>query len=155
MSAANKALGDLLRDSEEWREFFRRCCEEGPLRVRAVVLQWRAELEDRGHIVPVEDLEDALMNAARKLLPDTPGAEWDPDWAIALDKDSIARLGEHCASLTAAERDALDLSVQHPYGDQMSAAGIDNDPAAFREALRGWERVSLEAPADLRRGDAA
>ncbi len=144
-----------MRESEEWRVFFRRCCEEGPLRVRAVVRQWREELAERGHTVAVEDLEDALATAARKLLPDIPGAEWDPDWAVALVKTSIARLGENYASLTASERDALDLSGQHPWDDRMHAAGIDNDPAAFREALRGWERVSLEALASIRREGAA
>lgn len=155
MSSASKVLGDLLRDSEEWRVFFRRCCEEGPLRVRAVVLQWHEELEERGHTLAVEELEDALMNAARKLLPDSPGAEWDPDWAVALVKDSIARLGEHYASLTAAEKDALDLSVQHPFDDLMRVAGIENDPAAFRKALKGWELVSLESLASIRREGAA
>lgn len=144
-----------MRDSEEWRGFFRRCCEEGPLRVRAVVCQWREELEERGHTVAVEDLEDALMNAARKLLPDSPGAEWDPDWAVALVKNSISRLGKHYASLTASERDALDLSGQHPWDDRMHAAGIDNDSAAFREASRGWERASLEVLASIRREGAA
>lgn len=155
MSAASKALGDLLRDSEEWRGFFRRCCEEGPLRVRAVVLQWREELEERGHAVAVVDLEDALMIAARKLLPDSPGAEWDSGWAVALCKDSIARLGEHYAGLTAAERDVLDLSGQHPWDERMYEAGIENDPPAFREALREWERVGLEALAEIRREGAA
>lgn len=155
MSAASKALAELLRDSEEWRAFFRRCCEEGPLRVRAVVRQWREELEERGHVVAVTDLEDALMVAARKLLPDSPGAEWDPDWAVALCKDSIARLGEHYAGLTAAERGALDLSAQHPFDDRMHAAGLGNDPAAFREALREWERAGLEGLEAIRQKGAA
>jgi hypothetical protein len=155
MSAASKALGDLLRDSEEWRAFFRHSCEQGPLRVRAVARQWREELEARGHIVTSEDLEDALMVAARKLLPDSPGAEWDPDWAVALVKDSVARLGEHYAGLTAAEKDALDLSGQHPWDDRMHAAGLENNPVAFREALRGWESVALEALEAIRREGAA
>lgn len=155
MSGASKALGDLLRDSEEWRGFFHRCCDEGPLRVRAVVRQWREELEERGHIVAVVDLEDALMVAARKLLPDSPGAQWDPDWAVALCKDSIARLGEHYACLTAAERDVLDLSGQRPWDDRMHAAGLGNDPAAFRETLRRWERAGLEALEVVRRERAA
>ncbi len=151
MSAASKALGELLRESEEWRAFFRRSCQQGPLRVRAVARQWREELEARGHDVTPEDLEDALMVAARKLLPHSPGAEWDPGWAVKLVKDSIARLGEHYAGLTAAEKDALDLSGQHPWDDRMHAAGLENDPVAFREALRGWESVALEALEAIRR----
>ncbi len=95
------------------------------------------------------------MVAARKLLPDSPGAEWDPDWAVALVKDSIARLGEHYAGLTAAEKDALDLSGQHPWDDRMHAAGLDNDTVAFREALRGWERAGLEALEAIQREGAA
>ncbi len=144
-----------MRDSEEWRTFFRRSCEEGPLRLRAVVHQWRAELEERGHTVAVADLEDALMVAARKLLPDSPGAEWDPGWAVALTKDSIARLGEHYAGLTVTERDALDLSGQHPWDELMYAAGLENDPVTFREALRRWERAGLEALEAIRREGAA
>lgn len=155
MSAASKALGDLLRVSEEWRGFFRRSCEEGPLRVRAVVHQWREELEDRGRTVAVVDLEDALMTAARKLLPDSSGAEWDPDWAVGLVKGSIARLGERYDDLAAADRDVLDLSGQHIWDDRMQAAVLENDPVAFREALRGWERVALEATADIQREGAA
>ncbi|MDP9477662.1 MAG: hypothetical protein M3R38_18590 [Actinomycetota bacterium] len=144
MSAASKALGNLLRDSKEWRGFFRRCCEEGPLRVRAVVHQWRKELEARGRVVAAEDLEDALMVAAHKLLPDSLGARWDPDWAVGLVKGSIARLGERYEGLAAADRYALDLSGQHPWHDRMQAAVLENDPVAFRAALRGWERVALE-----------
>ncbi len=155
MSAAVKALGDLLRDSEEWRAFFRRSCEEGPLRLRAVVHQWCAELEDRGHTVALEDLEDALTTAARKLLPDSPGARWDPEWASRTFKSAVARMGERYARLTEAEQEALSFSDQHPWEDGLQAAYVANDPAAYRAALEGWERAGLEAIEAIGRQGAA
>lgn len=46
MSAANKVLAALLRDSEERREFFRQCCEAGALRLQAQARrQFREALE--------------------------------------------------------------------------------------------------------------
>jgi hypothetical protein len=54
-------------------------------------------------------------------------------------------LAKHYAGLSAEEKDALDLSDQDLWDERMVAAGLDNDPAAFRAALKGWERAGLEA----------
>ncbi len=90
-------------------------------------------------------MEDALLWSARGLLPNTPGAKWDAEWAHELCKDALARLEKAYAGLSAEEKDALDLSAQDVWDERMCAAGQDNDPAAFRAALRGWERAGLEA----------
>ncbi len=82
---ATAAIAELLRSSEEWREFYRSCCETGALRLRAQAWQFRAELRDRGlagHGEPLAlaDVEDALLEIARKVLPETPAAlkGWEP-----------------------------------------------------------------------------
>ena len=156
MSAVNKALAALLRDSDEYREIFRACCEDGPKRLRAQARrQFREELADRGHAFPPAEVEDAMLTAARKLLPNTPAAQWDAEHADCLCKDAMARMGEYFAKLSADDKDRLNLDGQDEYHDRMYRAGLDNDPAAFREALEGWERVGLEAIAELRREGAA
>ena len=153
---ASRALAALLRDSEEWREFFRRCCESGPLRLRTQARrQFRDELQDRGHVFSPVEVEDAMLTAARKLLPNTPAAQWDPEWADRLCKDALARLGEHFAKLSTDDKDRLNLDGQDEYHDRMYRAGLDNDPAAFREALAGWERAGVEAIQAMRREGAA
>jgi hypothetical protein len=47
--------------------------------------------------------------------------------------------------LSEEERDWLDLSDQEHPETAMLRAGEENDPAAFRLALKEWERVGLEA----------
>jgi hypothetical protein len=48
------------------------------------------------------------------------------------------------------------LSAQEAWDERMRAAGLANDPAAFRAALKGWERASLEAMERVRaKGGAA
>jgi hypothetical protein len=107
--------------------------------------QYGDELKGRGHRFPAEEVEDALLGLARDLLPESAAAGWDAEWALALCKDALARLEEHYAVLSAEEKDALDLSGQDAWDERMRAAGLDNDPAAFRAALEGWERAGLEA----------
>ena len=60
-------------------------------------------------------------------------------------KDVLARSAEHYAVLSAEEKYALDLSGQDVWDERMRAAALNNDPAAFRVALEGWERAGLEA----------
>ncbi len=149
------ALADLLRESTQWRAFFRECCEAGALRLRAQAWQFRDEISEREERrYPLQDVEDALLVAARKALPGTPGARWDPLWAGELCADALSRLAEHFASISAAERDALDLAAGEDWQDRMHSAGLANDPAAFREALAGWERAIAGALDSARRGAA-
>jgi hypothetical protein len=39
----------------------------------------------------------------------------------------------------------MNLSAQDVWDERMRAAGLANDPAAFRVALKGWEQAGLEA----------
>jgi hypothetical protein len=142
---ARTVLLELLKESSEWRAFFRSCCETSALRLRSQTWQFREELKERGHGFLTEEVEDALLGLVRDLLPDSPAAQWDADWAHELCKDALARLAKAYARLSVEERDALTLSSQEVWDERMYDAGRDNDPAAFREALRCWERAGLDA----------
>ena len=39
------------------------------------------------------------------------------------------------------EKDVLGLSTQEHWHERMNTAGLANDPATFRAALKGWERA--------------
>jgi len=93
---------------------------------------------------------------ARELLPETPAAQWDAGWAHSLCKDALKSLARHYDQLSAAEKETLDLSIQEVWDGRMRAAGLENDPAAFRRALKGWEHASPGAFDQVRiRGGAA
>jgi hypothetical protein len=142
---ATTVLLELFKKEREWRRFFRSCCESRPLRLRSQAWQFRDELADRGHNTPIVYVEDALLSLARDLLPESAATQWDTEWVHDLCKDALSRLAKHYAGLSAEEKDALDLSDQNLWDERMVAAGLDNDPAAFRAALKGWERAGLEA----------
>jgi len=142
---ARTAIVELLKSETEWRAFFKQNCDKSALRLRSQVGQWHDELADQGYDFSPADTEDALMDLARRFFPEAPGAQWDAQWASRLCKDSLARLGEHYAGLGENERDRLDLSGQDPYEAAMLAASEENDPAAFRAALKAWERAGREA----------
>jgi hypothetical protein len=153
---ARTALLELFKDSSEWRAFFRSCCDTSALRLRSQAWQFCEELTGRGHKLQVEEMEDALLGLARELLPDTPAAQWDPEWAHDLCKDALAQLAKRYAEFSTAEKEVLDLSAQDEWDERMYDAGLANDPLAFRVALRGWTRAGLEAMEGSRiRGGAA
>lgn len=152
---ARTAVVDLLKAEPAWRAFFKRCCETSPLRLRSQAWQWREELADRGQVFELADLEDVLMALARKVFPDSPAAQWDPEWVDSLLEVALKHLAELYSGLSKVEQEAVDLSIQDPYEEVMVTAGEANDPAAFRAALREWERVSLEALDKARQGKGA
>jgi len=153
---ARTALLELFKESSEWRVFFRSCCESSAFRLLSQAWQFREELQERSHGFLTEEVEDALLGLARELLPDTPAAHWDAEWAHNLCKDALARLARSYAGLSAEEKDTVDLSVQDEWDERMHEAGLANDPVAFRVALDGWTRAGLEAMEQLRiRGGAA
>ena len=153
---ARTALLDLFKESSEWRTFFRSCCEMSSLRLRSQSWQFRDELKDRGNQFQADEVEDALLGLARELLPDTPAAQWDAEWAHDLCKGALAHLARRYAKLSTAEKEAVDLFGQDVWDERMHAAGFANDPAAFRAALKGWERAGLEAMERVRvKGGAA
>jgi hypothetical protein len=155
VSTARAAVVGLLRAEREWRKFFKTRCEEGVSRLWASSYEFRAELQKRGEWHEREEIGDVLLALAREKLPDSPAAQWDAEWASKLCKDALARLGEYYACLGEDERDRLDLSGQEDHEDAMIKAGHDNDPAAFRVALKEWERVGLEGLEGARERDGA
>jgi len=142
---ARSALLELCKESREWRAFFRSCCETSAFRLRSQSWQFRDELQARGNHFQADEVEDALLGLARELLPNAPAAEWDAEWAHELCKDALARLAERYAELSTADREVLDFSAQDAWDERMHAAGLANDPAVFRESLKGWTRAGLEA----------
>ena len=150
------AILELFKESRAWRDFFRSCCETSAFRLRSQGWQFRDELEERGYQSRADEVEDAMLGLARELMPDAPAAKWDPEWADRLCKDTLTRLARAYAELSNEEKIALDLSAQEAFDERMCAAGRDNDPAAFRTALRSWEREGMDAMQRLQvRGGAA
>jgi hypothetical protein len=151
---ASTALLHLFKEEQEWRQFFRSCCEMSTCRLMAQAWQFGDELMERGYPCPAEEVEDTLLGLARDLLPESVAAGWDAEWAHELCKDALAHLAEHYAGLSAEEKDALDLSAQDAWDDDVVAAGLDNNPTAFRSALMGWERSGIEAVERVRVNEA-
>jgi hypothetical protein len=153
---ARTALLELFKDSSEWRAFFRSCCETSAFRLRSQAWQFREELKDRGNQIQTDEVEDSLLGLARELLPDTPAAQWDSQWAHDLCKDALALLAKRYAEFSDADTEVRDLSAQEVWDERMHAAGLANDPVAFRVALEGWTRAGLEAMEQVRiKGGAA
>src|SRR5215211_3613367 len=153
---ARTALLELFKESSEWRSFFRSCCETSAFRLRSQAWQICDELKDRGNQLKVDAVEDALLALGRELLPDTPAAQWDAEWAHNLCKGALACLAKRYAEFSTAEKEVLDLSAQEVWDKRMHEARLANDPVAFRVALDGWTRAGLEAMERSRiRGGAA
>jgi hypothetical protein len=153
---ARTALLELFKESSGWRAFFRSCCVTSPSRLRSQAWQFCEELNDRGHKLEAEEVAGSLLGLARELLPDTPAAQWDDEWAHNLCKGALACLAKRYAEFPTAEKEVLDLSMQDEWDERMHDAGLANDPVAFRAALKGWERAGLEAMEKLRiKGGAA
>jgi hypothetical protein len=150
------ALLEVFKDSSEWRAFFRSCCETSAFRLRSQAWQFREELNDQGNQYQEVEVEDSLLELARELLPDTPAAKWDTEWAHNLCKDALAHLAKRYAEFSDADKEVLDFSAQHVWDERMHDAGFANDPVAFRVALEGWTQAGLEAMEQLRiKGGAA
>src|ERR671920_1380856 len=153
---ARTALLELFKISSEWRAFFRSCCETSGFRLRTQTWRFREKLKEQDHGFLAEEVEDALLGLARELLPYTPAAQWDAEWAHYLCKDALALLAKRYAEISTAEKEVLDLSAQEVWDERMHEAGLANDPLIFRVALEGWARAGLEAMDQLRiRGGAA
>jgi hypothetical protein len=142
---ARTALLELFKQSSEWRAFFRSCCEMSAFRLRSQAWQFREELNDRGNHFQEEEVEGSLLGLARDLLPDTPAAQWDAEWAHNLCRDALALLAKRYTEFSSVDQEVLDLSVQEVWDERMHEAGLANDPLAFRMALDGWTRAGLEA----------
>jgi hypothetical protein len=150
------ALLEVFKESHEWRSFFRACCEVSAFRLRSQTWQFSAELQYRGARCETNEVEDALLGLAHELLPDTPAAQWDAEWAHELCKGALARLAKDYAEASRADIEVLDLSAHGMWDERLQAAASASDPAAFRAALDGWTRAGTETVERLRiRGGAA
>jgi hypothetical protein len=144
--SAERVVADLLRESPEWRRLFKRCCESGTERLCAQAWQFRDELGQRDEWLERAALEDALLTLARKVLPGTPAAQWDTEWAHELCKGALAHAAALYSELSEEEQDAADLEVaEAEWIDRCNAAAEANDPAAFRAAVKGWELALVGA----------
>jgi hypothetical protein len=141
---ARTALIALLKESRDWRRFYKEGCETSALRLRSQTWQFRDELLVRGHALEREEIEDSLFGLARELFPESPAASWG-DWAALVVDDALARIQEHFAGLTAEEKERLDFSGAWVENDAIVEAGVAEDRAAFREAVRSYERRAFEA----------
>jgi hypothetical protein len=154
--SAREALLWLITTETAYLRAFEAFCEQGSSRLRSQAWQFREELKDRGHGFGSEEVEYTLFGLARELLPDTPAARWDAEWAHELCKDALTRLAQRYAKLSIAEKGAVDLTGQDVWDERMRFAALANDPPAFRAALKGWARAGHEAMEEVRiKGGAA
>ena len=140
---AHPAVAELFRGEREWRVFFRKACEELPERLRSQAKQLRDELQARGDVFEIEEVEEVLLALAREKLPDSPAARWDAAWASKLCRESLERLAGHYASLAQDERARLNPAAQDEFHERMNVAGDENDrPPLGKPSSAGRERAS-------------
>ena len=136
---STSAVADLLRASEEYRAFYKRCCETSAERLVSQAWQFGEELERRGAVLDPEDLEDALLVLARKVLPDSPGSAWP----VELAAERASKAYRYCAKLYPGGETSLD-----PVG-AADAAAMDAEAAgdwqAYSAALREMWRAARGA----------
>lgn len=89
---------ELVGSEAEWGHFFEECCKSSE-RLRAQAWQFRDELQERSRKTEwrmkfvLSDVEDALLELAVELLPDTPAGSCDP--RELLFREAVAWLTEH------------------------------------------------------------
>ena len=81
---------------------------------------------------------------ACKFLPCTPAADFTA-WAELLCKDGLARIQEHYTTLSANQKDAMDLTEAWRHSDAIDEACRNEDLSALREALKVYEREARAA----------
>jgi len=138
------ALVELLKDSRDLRLLFKGCCHTSAFRLRSQAWQFRTELAERGFVVDLPAVQDALFELARDLFPESPAADFSA-WAELLYRDALARIQEHYTTLSANQKDAMDLSRAWECNDRMEAAARHDDLSVFRGAVRAYEREALAA----------
>ena len=90
------------------------------------------------------------LKLAKKTIEETPPATWDATWASELCTAALDRANASYAGLSDEERAAVDFSGEVEWIERMNAAARANDPAAFRTAVKGWERVLVGAVEEAR-----
>src|SRR5215210_3775380 len=128
------AIIELFKESREYRDFFRSCCETSALRLRTQVWQFREELADHDHHVSKENLEYVLFDLAQRHFSHSPAADFS-EWATLAYQDALSRIQQHFTNLSEEEKETLDLSCLEDADERMEAACRAEDWAAFREAV--------------------
>ena len=146
---ATIALVRLLKENKDYRRLFKGCSRTSAFRLRSQGWQFREELAQRGHVVPLDEVQDSLFELVRELLPETPGADF-VTWAGLLCGDAMACLAERSADLSPEEKSAVDLSAAWEHNEEVNAACEAEDLAALRKALRSYERGAVKALARSR-----
>jgi hypothetical protein len=150
---ARTALVELFKESQQWRAFFRSCCEASAFRLRYQVWQFREKLLEQGHHIDREDREDALFDLACRHFADSPATDLS-EWATLVYGEALTHLQEHFSGLSEEEKETLDLSTTEEADDKMEVACRVEDRAAFREAVREYERATQEAALGRVQGEA-
>jgi hypothetical protein len=85
------------------------------------------------------------LELAKKTIEQTPVATWDAKWASELCRAALGRANASYARLYEEQRATVDFSGEVEWIEQMNAAARANDPAGFKIAVKGWERVLVGA----------
>jgi hypothetical protein len=129
---SKKLIEKLIHKSREWDQFFVMSCEGGPDYLTTQAEQWRDELADRGYQVERTDVEDALLELASELCPDSPAAV-DPKTYLF-----------HKAGRWLTEQ-GKPFSVPPEAEEAFNGAWLELESLGeFRRALREWVRAGLE-----------
>jgi len=149
---ARTAVLELLRESPEWRQFFRKCCETSSFRLRSQAWQWRTETRDQGEELSLEDLQDVLSDLGVELMPDSPGAEWDIDWEREMLERAKRYVEEKMEELPRESRATVDVCSDLLANVGRSAA--EKTRVRYRAALRAWCQAVKHAIAHAEKGAA-
>lgn len=139
-------VADLMRNNPEWLQFFKQCCYAGHLRLRSQARQWQRQLHVaklRGQEHTLADIEDALWELARDLLPDSPAAAWDTEWAGGMASKVLRYLAENYPECSGSEE-------LHPYHEAVQAAEASGERPAYYEALREYVRAGRAMAVGIR-----
>lgn len=130
----DKLLLKLL-SKQAWSHFFQACCESGVLRLEAQAWQFREELKNRHRL---DDVQDALFDLARELMPESPAAAKAAyeDWAGGLLRQMFNLLN--------------DRGLEGPDGedaDTIDEAYATYSRVALRAAARGYAMKAMRGVA--------
>jgi hypothetical protein len=70
------ALVEFLKESQDYRKLFKGCSKASAFRLRSQAYRFRDELRARDYDAPLDEVQDALFELARDLLPASPGADF-------------------------------------------------------------------------------
>ncbi len=137
------AIAEQLKTDPDLRFFYKRCYDTSAFRLRSQGYQFRQVLAERGYVASLESVQDTLFELARDLFPESPGADFIT-WAGLLCGDVMARLQEHYTSLSAAEKEAVDVSGAWCHNGAVEDACRNQNLAVLREAIKIYECEALE-----------